>query len=87
MVGSESSWALGRSQAALNARALGLFSAQGADGKPIFYGSKVAFEEDQDVPFSVVGWAVAQAAPGSSSSTRSGCIPPTPLCWQTRKGW
>lgn len=63
MVGSESSWALGRSQAALNARALGLFSAQGADGKPIFYGSKVAFEEDQDVPFSVVGWAVAQAAP------------------------
>lgn len=55
MVGSESSWALGRSQAALNARALGLFSAQGADGKPIFYGSKVAFEEDQDVPFSVVG--------------------------------
>lgn len=63
MVGSESSWALGRSQAALNARALGLFSAQGADGKPIFYGSKVAFEEDQGVPFSVVGWAVAQAAP------------------------
>ena len=63
MVGNEFSWALGRSQAALNARALGLFSAQGADGKPILYGSKVAFEEDQGVPFSVVGWAVAQATP------------------------
>ena len=65
MAGSESSWALGRSQAALNARALGLFSAQGADGKPIFYGGKVAFEEDRDVPFSVVGRAVAQAAPAA----------------------
>lgn len=63
MVGNEFSWALGRSQAALNAKALGLFSAQGADGKPILYGSKVAFEEDQGVPFSVVGWAVAQATP------------------------
>lgn len=50
MVGNEFSWALGRSQAALNAKALGLFSAQGADGKPILYGSKVAFEEDQGVP-------------------------------------
>lgn len=66
MAGSESPWALGRSRAALNARALGPFSAQGADGKPVFYGGKAAFEEDRDAPFSVVGRAVAQAAPAAA---------------------
>lgn len=46
-----------------NARALASFSATGADGSVIAYGSKVALEQDPDVPFFVAGWAVVQGEP------------------------
>lgn len=53
----------GESQASLNVRALSRFSAVGADGNPVAYGSKVALESDPNVPFSVIGWAVTKARP------------------------
>lgn len=88
MVGSEST---GRSEgaSALNARALGCSRARWPTASPYSTAARSRSRKIRDVPFSVVGLAVAQATPVAviERFNEVGCIPPTPLCWQTRKGW